>query len=350
MSKDYYKILGIDKSASQDEIKKSYRKMAMKHHPDKNPNNKESEEKFKECAEAFEILSDPQKRQQYDQFGSVGDRGDNPFNFGGRGHGFSMEDIFSQFGDIFNQGFGNRQGKRRGSDLKIKIDLTLEEIISGTIKKIKFTRQDKCKSCDGRGGKDMSTCGSCSGTGHRSVVQQTPFGTVRQTVICTMCSGEGKVSREPCKSCHGMATSPKQEIVDIQIPKGTVEGTQMTMPGYGNWIKGGDFGNLQIFVEEIPDPNFKREENNLIYDQEISVIDSILGKDFKIKSPQGDVSFTISPGTQHGKIIKISGKGVPLHNWGIGDLYIRISIRIPKNITKNQREILLNLKDQDNFK
>jgi molecular chaperone DnaJ len=348
MSKDYYKILNVDKSASQDEIKKSYRKMAMTYHPDKNPDNKEAEEKFKECAEAFEVLSDPQKKQQYDQFGSTG--GGNPFS--GRGHGFNMEDIFSQFGDIFGNGsgFGNRSRRRKGSDLRIKVELTLEEVISGANKKIKFTRQDKCKSCDGKGGKDMSTCGPCQGSGHRSIVQQTPFGTVKQTVICTMCSGEGKVSREPCKTCHGMATSPKQEIIDIQIPKGAVEGTQMTMPGYGNWIKGGDFGDLQIFAEEIPDPNFKREENNLIYDQEISVIESILGREFKIKSPQGEISFTITPGTQHGKVIKISGKGVPVHNWRTGDLYIRISIRIPKNITRDQKEILLNLKGQDNFK
>jgi len=196
----------------------------------------------------------------------------------------------------------------------------------------------------------MNTCGPCNGTGQRSMVQQTPFGTVRQSVTCTMCGGEGKVSREPCKTCHGMATSPKQEVIDIQIPKGTIDGTHMSMAGYGNWIKGGDFGDLQIFIEEIPDPNFKREDNNLLYEHEISIIDAILGKEFKIKSPQGDVSFTINPGTTHGKLIKISGKGIPVHNWNQGDLYIRISIRIPKNISKDQKEILLSLKNQDNFK
>jgi len=347
MNKDYYKILEVDRSASLDEIKKSYRKLAMKYHPDKNPDDKQSEDKFKECAEAFEILSDPEKKQQYDRFGSSS--GNNPFG-GGRGHGFNMEDIFSQFGDIFGGGFSGRSRSRKGPDLRVKVDLTINEIISGTNKKIKFTRQDKCKTCDGRGGKDMSTCGPCNGSGHRSMVQQTPFGTVRQTVVCTMCSGEGKVSREPCKSCHGMGTSPKQEVIEIQIPKGAVEGTHMSMPSYGSWIKGGDFGDLQIFVEEIPDPNFKREDNNLIYEQEISVIDAILGRDFKIKTPHGDVSFTISPGTTHGKSIKISGKGVPIHNWHLGDMYIRISIRIPKNISKDQRDLLINLRNQDNFK
>lgn len=346
MSKDYYKILEVNKSSSQDEIKKSYRKLAMKYHPDKNPDDKQSEEKFKECAEAFEVLSDPQKKQQYDQFGSSGPN--NPF--GGRGHGFNMDDIFSQFGDIFGSSFGGRSKKRKGSDVRIKIELSIEEIISGVNKKLKFNRNCQCKTCGGIGGKGQSTCGVCNGSGYRSMVQQSIFGTVRQNVVCSMCSGDGKVPKEACGTCHGMGIENSQETIDVQIPPGAIDGSQMTMPGYGSWVKGGDFGDLQIVVDEVPDSKFKREDNNLIYDQEISIIDAILGKEFKIKSPQGDVSFTISPGTQHGKMIRISGKGVPVHNWHIGDLFIKISIKIPKNITKNQKEILLSLRDQENFK
>ena len=346
MSKDYYKILEVDRSSSPEEIKKSYRKMAMKYHPDKNPDDKKAEEKFKECAEAFEVLSDPQKKQQYDQFGSVGGGSGNPF--GGRGHGFSMEDIFSQFGDIF--GFGRSSQSRKGSDLRMKVEITLDEIISGTKKNLKFVRQDKCKDCDGRGGKNVSTCGSCSGSGHRTVVQNSPFGQVRQTVTCSLCQGEGSVPKDQCRSCHGTGATPIQETIEVQIPKGAVDGSHLTMPKYGNYSKGGEYGDLQIFIDEIEDAKFMREENNLIYEHEISIIDSILGKEFKIKSPQGDVSFVIPPGTNHGKVLKVSGKGVPVHGWSVGDLFIKISIRIPKNITPDQKKILMSLSDQENFK
>ena len=348
MSKDYYKILGVDKSSTQDEIKKSYRKKAMQYHPDKNPGDKQSEEKFKECAEAFEVLSDPQKKQQYDQFGSVG--GGN-FN-SNRGHGFSMDDIFSQFGDIFGfGGFGNSQKtKKRGSDLRIKVEITLDEVISGADKKIKYSRQTKCDTCDGSGGENTTNCALCNGSGYRSIVQQTPFGVIRQSIQCQGCRGEGKTIKDPCKKCNGSGSSTSQEIIDIKIPKGSVNGTYMSVPGYGNWHKGGEFGDLQIIIEEIPDDNFVRDENNLIYEQEISIIDAILGKEFKIKSPTGNISFTVQPGTQHGKVIRIPGKGVPIYNLDTGDLYIKISIRIPKTINKEQRDILNSLKEYDNFK
>lgn len=349
MSKDYYKILEIDRSASPEEIKKSYRKLAMKYHPDKNPDDKSSEEKFKECAEAFEVLSDPGSKQKYDQFGSVGGNGGgNPF----RGHGFNMEDIFSQFGDIFGGGFGGGFGnrKRKGSDLRTKVSVSLNEVIDGSNKKIKFTRQDKCSTCDGVGGQDPTTCGSCNGTGQRVMVQQSTFGTIRQAVVCTMCSGEGKVMRDMCKTCHGVGSSPKEETIDIQIPKGVIGGSFFSVRGYGNYIKNGDYGDLQIEVEEINDPNFKREEGNLIYDMEVSVIDAILGSENTISSPHGDIKFSIRPGTKHGQAIRISGKGTPFQNYGTGDLFIRIGVRIPSKVSKEERNILLELKKLNNFK
>ena len=255
MSKDYYQILEVDRGSSDDEIKKSYRKMAMKWHPDKNPNNPQAEEKFKDCAEAFDVLSDPQKKQQYDQFGTVGGGGGNPF--GGGFGGF--EDIFSRFGDLFGQG-GRQNRVRKGSDLRMTVSINLDEVINGANKKLKYIRQTKCSPCGGAGGKDVQTCSSCHGSGQRRVVQNTPFGTIQQQIVCNSCQGQGTQVRNPCSNCKGNGTVPNQEIVDIQIPKGAANGMTFNMSSQGNWGKNVDtFGDLIIQIEEMPDDLFKRD-------------------------------------------------------------------------------------------
>ena len=346
MSKDYYQILEVDRGSSDDEIKKSYRKMAMKWHPDKNPNNPQAEEKFKDCAEAFDVLSDPQKKQQYDQFGTVGGGGGNPF--GGGFGGF--EDIFSRFGDLFGQGV--RQNRvRKGSDLRMTVSINLDEVINGANKKLKYIRQTKCSPCGGAGGKDVQTCSSCHGSGQRRVVQNTPFGTIQQQIVCNSCQGQGTQVRNPCSNCKGNGTVPNQEIVDIQIPKGAANGMTFNMSSQGNWGKNVDtFGDLIIQIEEMPDDLFKREHNNLIYDQSISVIDAILGKEIVLRAPNGDIKFTIRPGTSHKETLRIQGRGVPdLQIGRVGDLFIRVNIKMPQSLTIEERNILESLKESKNF-
>jgi len=345
MSKDYYKILGIEKNATQDEIKKSYRKMAMKYHPDKNNGDVESEEKFKECAEAFDVLSDPQKKQEYDTYGSVGGNGGNPFG------GFGMDDIFSRFGDFF--GFGNNQRNRvrKGNDLKVRIQLSIDDIINGVNKKIKYIRQVICNTCNGTGGKDVSTCYTCNGSGQRRVVQNTPFGTVQQVVACNTCNGSGKIIRTPCNSCRGNGAVPNEETVDVQIPKGAISGMAISMEQQGNHIKNGIPGDLLIHIEELNNSPFKREGINLVFDQHISIIDAILGKELQLNTPHGDIKFTSAPGTSHGKILRIQGKGIPdINRKGLmGDLFIKINIKIPKTVNDQERKILNDLKLSPNF-
>lgn len=343
MSKDYYQILEVDRNSSADEIKKSYRKMAMKYHPDKNPDNPQAEEKFKECAEAFDVLSDPQKKQQYDQFGTVGG---NQFN-----GGFNMDDIFSRFGDFFGGFGGNQRQVRRGSDLRLKVNVTLNDIIYGVDKKIKYIRQVKCNTCDGFGGKDLTNCGICQGTGQRRVVQQTPFGTIQQVVSCNSCGGQGQITKTTCNNCKGHGTTPYEETIDISIPKGAVNGVNLNMSQHGNWIKNGQPGDLIILIEEMPDLNFKRESNNLVYEQSISIIDAILGKEIQLTTPHGDIRFSVTPGSTHGKTLRIQGKGVPdlSQNGRTGDLFVKMNIRIPQNINNEERQILNTLKESPNF-
>ena len=345
MSKDYYQILEVDRNSSADEIKKSYRKMAMKYHPDKNPGDSAAEEKFKECAEAFDVLSDPQKKQEYDTYGSVGGNQGNPFG------GFGMDDIFSRFGDFFNFGNSNRRQVRKGSDLRVKISLSLNDIISGIDKKIKYIRQVKCNTCDGHGGKDLTNCGMCQGTGQRRVVQNTPFGQIQQIVACNSCGGNGQITRTNCNNCRGQGTVPNEENIDIKIPKGAVNGVNFNMQGQGNWTKNGQPGDLHIFIEEIPDTSFKRENNNLVYDQHISIIEAILGRELQLKTPNGELRFHIQPGTTHGKVIRIQGKGVPDLNYNgqVGDLFIKINIKIPQSVNTQEKELLESLKDCPNF-
>ena len=354
MAKDYYDILGVDRNATEDEIKKSYRKMAMKWHPDRKPDNTEAETKFKEAAEAYDVLSSPDKKSNYDRFGSADGGnpfGGNPFS-GGRGHGFNMDDIFSQFGDIFG-GFGGQKRKQqrqtKGSDLRVKVSLTIEEIITGTTKKLKYKRHESCSECSGKGGTDIRTCIPCDGLGQRTVVQNTPFGQIRNSSICPDCNGSGNQISNKCKICHGQGTTAKEQTIDVEIPKGVGNGMQMTMEGLGNHIINGIPGDLYILFDEIREMYFRREGGNIIVDQEISVIDAIIGANISVKTPHGDIMVVIEPGTEHGKIIRIHGKGVSDIQEGMGSLIVNIKIRIPKSINLDQKAVLEKLKSSGNF-
>ena len=349
MSKDYYKVLGVDKNASDDEIKKAYRKKAMEFHPDKNDGDTEAESKFKEAAEAYDTLSSPDKKSSYDRYGS-----DGPSGYNGGFGGFNMDDIFSQFGDVFGNSFNQRYGggqrpQSKGSNLRIKVSLTIDEILKGAVKKLKYKRQDKCSSCNGVGGSDPRTCIPCNGSGQRTIVQNTPFGQIRQVATCPDCSGSGKVVAVKCNSCRGEGTSIKEQVVDVEIPMGVSNGMQLTMQGFGNHIKNGVAGDLQIIREEIIDHSFRRENNNIVVEKTISVIDAIIGSNIKVISPHGEIPIAIEPGTEHGKVYRISGKGIPDINYGLGDLYVKISVKIPKKIELDEKFTLEKLKLSKNF-
>ena len=348
MNKDYYNILGVDKNASEDEIKKAYRKMAMKYHPDKNPDNPEAEAKFKEASEAYDVLSSPDKKSNYDRYGSA-TGGGNPFG----GGGFNMEDIFSNFGDIFGNAFNQRYNGQRpqskGSNLRIKVSLTIDEILKGANKKIKYKRQDRCNTCSGKGGTDVKSCLPCNGTGQRIVVQQTPFGQIRQATTCPDCAGSGQQVHSKCKDCHGDGTVLREQTIDVDIPAGVSNGMQLSMSGYGNHIRNGMPGDLHIIVEELRDHSFTREGNNIIVEKTISVLDAIMGANLKVNTPHGEIPITIEPGTEHGKVIRISGRGIPDIHLGMGDLFIRVSIKIPKKIELDEQHVLEKLKASKNF-
>ena len=351
MSKDYYKILGVERNASEDQIKKAYRKLAMQYHPDKNPDNEEAEEKFKEAAEAYDVLSTPDKKKNYDTFGTADGSG---FNQNGRqyGHGFNMDDIFSQFGDIFGGAFNNRYQRpqqQRGSDLRVKVQLTLDDILNGVKKKLKFKRNAKCGTCNGSGGSDVKDCLACSGTGQRTVVQNTPFGQIRQSAPCNNCQASGKVIHNKCGTCKGEGTEIREEVVDIEIPAGVTNGMYLTMAQYGNFARGGVYGDLQILIEEIPDPIWKREGNNLKTEITISVLDAILGRKMDVLTPRGKQSVSIEPGTESGKILRYAHKGIPDINYGLGDLYIVLRVSIPKKINPEEKVILEKLRGSKNF-
>lgn len=363
MSKtDYYEILGVNKSSDEKEIKKAYRKIAMKYHPDRNPGDKAAEDKFKEAAEAYEVLSDADKRARYDRFGHDGVNA----QFGGRG-GASMEDIFSQFGDVFGNsgspfdsffggstGRGQNQSGQRGSNLRIKAALTLEEIAKGVSKKIKVKKQVSCKTCKGSGAKDSSsvkTCGTCNGAGVVRQVKQTFLGAMQTQVACPQCAGSGKIITANCSDCGGSGRKMDDEIVQIDIPAGVEEGMQLSMRGKGNAGKnGGPTGDLLISIEEKPHEHFTRDGQNIIYDLFVNFADAALGTSVEVPTLDGRVKIKVPPGTQGGKIFRLRGKGIPsLQGYGQGDQLIHVNIWTPKNLNKEEKRLMEQLRNMPNF-
>jgi molecular chaperone DnaJ len=365
--RDYYDILGVSRNADADEIKKAYRKLAIKFHPDKNPGDKAAEDKFKEAAEAYEVLSSPEKKQRYDQFGHAG----NAAGAGGGGYGggsMNMEDIFSQFGDIFGGGGGSpfesffgggstRGGRRvqKGSNLRIKVRLTLEEISNGVEKTIKVQKQVACKTCNGSGAKDkgsFSTCSTCGGQGSVRRVQNTILGQMQTTSTCPSCHGEGQTITSKCTSCHGEGVERGEETISIQIPAGVTEGMQLSMGGKGNAApRGGINGDLLILIEEAEHESLKRDGVNIIYDLYISFIDAALGTSVEVPTIDGKARIKIDPGTQGGKVLRLKGKGIKdINSYHKGDQLVHINTWTPKTLTKEERSILEKLNQSENFK
>ncbi|HRG52984.1 MAG TPA: molecular chaperone DnaJ [Bacteroidia bacterium] len=365
MSKrDYYEILEISKSASADEIKKAYRKMAIKFHPDKNPGDKVAEEKFKEAAEAYEILSSPEKKQRYDQYGHAGMGGNAGFGGGGGFGGMNMDDIFSQFGDIFGGHFGGggfggggRGGRRvnRGSNLRVKVKMTLEEIANGVEKKIKVNKYIACKTCSGSGAKNGSafnTCNTCRGTGQVTRVTNTILGAMQTTSTCPSCGGEGQSISDKCTNCHGDGIVRDEEVININIPAGVAEGMQLSVNGRGNMgARGGVAGDLIIVIEEIEHEHLKRDGINLFYDHYISFIDAAMGTHIEVPTIDGKAKIKIDPGTHSGKVLRLKAKGLPdINSYAKGDILVNINVWTPQNLTKEEKKILEDLRDSENFK
>jgi len=358
--RDYYEILGIQKNAAEDEIKKAYRKLAIKYHPDKNPDDKGAEEKFKEAAEAYEILSNPEKRQRYNQFGHAGVNGNSGAQ-GGHG-GMNMDDIFSQFGDIFGGSFGfgggggSRGGGRRvnrGSNLRVKVKLNLSEVANGVEKKIKVNKFVGCKTCNGSGAKNgqYDNCKQCNGSGVVTRVQQTILGAMQTQTTCNACSGEGRIIKDKCGNCHGDGVVRDEEVISINIPAGVADGMQLSMSGKGNAApRGGVNGDLLIAIEEEEHASLKREGNHLIYSLSIGIPDAVLGTSVEIPTVENKVKIKIDPGTQGGKVLRLKGKGLPdINGYGKGDLLVEISVFTPTNLSSDEKKTMEQLKNSKNF-
>ena len=367
--RDYYEVLGVEKTASAEEIKKAYRKKAIQYHPDKNPGDKEAEEKFKEAAEAYEVLSDPQKRQRYDQFGMAGMQGAGGFS----GGGMSMEDIFSHFGDIFEGagfdlgdigemfmgGRGRSRGPRvqRGRDMRVKVRLTLEEIAKGCEKKIKVRKLVACGDCHGTGSQDgtTETCPTCKGSGRVIRQQRGIFGMMQVQADCDTCNGEGRIIRNKCPKCGGQGVVRDEEIITITIPAGVAGGMQLTVPGKGNAAPhGGVAGDLLVLIEEEEHKDFVRQESDLVYNLLLDMPTAVLGGQVQIPTLTGDVKITITPGTQPGKVLRMRGKGLPRidqygRSYGTGDLLINVGVYIPEKLNKEERKLIEQLQDSPNI-
>ena len=363
--RDYYEVLGVEKGASEDEIKKAYRKIAIKYHPDRNPGDKEAEEKFKEAAEAYDVLRDPQKRQRYDQFGFNGPMGgDGGFgDFGATS--MNMDDIFSMFGDIFGghgfSGFGGGQRRpqqHRGSDLRLKVKLTLEEINKGVTKKFKVRKDVTCSHCHGSGaeaGSERQQCQTCHGTGVISHTTQSIFGMMQTQGVCPTCGGEGTIIANKCHECHGEGVVKGDEVVEIKIPAGVAEGMVVNVPGKGNaGRRNGVNGDIQVFIEEEPHNLFVRDGSDLIYNLLLDFPTAALGGDVEIPTIEGTkLRVKMESGTQPGKTLRLRGKGLPAvqgYGSGRGDLVVNISVYVPKTLSRDEKEAILRFKTSDNFK
>ncbi len=346
--RDYYEVLGVARSASASEIKKAYRKLALKYHPDKNAGDAKAEEKFKEAAEAYEVLSDQEKKSRYDQFGHAGMRG----GFGG-GQGMNMDDIFSQFGDIFGGGFGGGSfgGSRgrsrvvRGTNLRVKMKLTLQEIAEGVHKKIKV---NKLVNADGVTYKD---CQTCQGTGRVTRVAQTFLGAMQTQSTCNVCQGAGKKIDKKPPGANDKGLIRKEEIIEIDIPAGVEDGMQLSVAGKGN---AGPFdgiaGDLIVVIEEIANPDLRRDGENLHYDAYVNFVDAVLGESIEIPTITGKAKIKIEPGTQSGKVLRLKGKGLPvIQGYGKGDLFVHINVWTPKKVSKEEKSVLEKLRKSENF-
>jgi molecular chaperone DnaJ len=362
--RDYYEILEVGKNATAEEIKKAYRKKAIQFHPDKNPGNKEAEEKFKEAAEAYEVLSNPEKKQRYDQFGHAGMSG--AAGGGGFGGGFSdIEDIFSAFGDIFGGHFGgfggfggsrSRGGRRvsRGSDLRVKVKLNLSEVVNGVEKKIKVKKYVPCQHCNGTGAKDnssFSTCNTCRGSGQVTRVTNTLLGQMQTTSTCPTCQGDGKIITEQCNHCAGEGVIRDEEVIPINIPAGVGEGMQLNVSGKGNaGRRGGINGDLLVLITEEDHPELVRDGNNLIYNLFLSFPEITLGTTSEIPTVEGKVKVKIDAGTQPEKILRLRGKGIPdVNGYGKGDLLVRVHVWIPKRLSQEEKKALEKLQSSPGF-
>ncbi len=359
--RDYYEVLGVGKNASNDEMKKAYRKLAMQYHPDRNPDDKKAEEKFKEAAEAYEVLSDEDKRARYDRYGHAGVDPNAGFGGGGAG-GMTMDDIFSQFGDMFSDGGGSffgggaqrRSSGERGSNLRIKVALSLEEIAKGVTKKIKVKRQVICNVCDGSGAKDSSsieTCRTCNGAGAIRQVRSTFLGQVATTSVCPTCLGTGKQIKANCSNCRGEGRVYAEDLVEIPIPAGVEDGMQLSMRGKGNaGRRGGPAGDLLISIEEKPHEELQRDGQRVIYDLFLNFADAALGTTVEVPTIDGRVKIKIPAGTQSGKILRLRDKGLPaVQGRGKGDQLVHVNVWTPRNLSKEETAMLEKMRDAKNF-
>lgn len=362
--RDYYEVLGVERDSSPEEVKRAYRKKAIKYHPDKNPNNKEAEEKFIEAAEAYEVLSDSQKKQRYDQFGHAGLGGQGGFS----GGDMSMDDIFSMFGDIFSGGFGGSgfggfggfgqsgrsQRVNRGTNLRVKVKLSLKDIAYGAEKKIKVRKYvscDKCSSTGAKGRSGFSTCSTCNGSGQVTRISNTFLGQMQTSSTCPSCGGEGKIISDKCTSCHGEGIIKGEEVITLKMPAGIAEGMQLAVSGKGNAARrGGIPGDLLVVVHEEQHPELVRDENDLIYNLFLSFPELALGTTSEIPTIDGKVKVKIDNGTQPQKILRLRGKGLPdVNGYGRGDLLVKIHVWVPKKLSSEERRVLESMRESENF-
>ncbi len=347
--RDYYEILGVGQSASSSEIKKAYRKLAKKYHPDVNPGDKAAEAKFKEANEAYEVLSDDQKRSRYNQYGHAGVDAN---GFGGAG-GYGDFD-FGGFGDIFDTFFGGggfgssaqrRNGPQRGGDIRVNVEITFEEAAFGVEREVNIHRQENCDECHGSGAKpgtEAKTCSTCHGSGQVRVKQSTPFGQFVNVKTCDTCHGEGTIITTPCTTCHGKGKVRKSRKIEINIPSGIDDGQTISLRGEGNpGTKGGPSGDLFIFVQVQPHPLYKRQGTDVICEIPITFADATLGAEIEVPTLDGKVKYSLHEGTQTGSVFRLKNKGIPhIRGYGRGDQYVKVVVEVPKNLSKKQKGLL----------